>query len=95
MAWTAPSRERYLAWASGLVQGEFGYSRLFAQPVASLLGPALLSTLALAGSALLIALALGVGTRRARRLAAAHRAGVSMPSPSWARPCRPSGSASC
>ncbi|CAH0181012.1 ABC transporter permease [Roseomonas sp. CECT 9278] len=55
-----PFPERYLAWASGLVRGEFGYSRLFAQPVASLLGPALLSTLALAGSALLIALTLGV-----------------------------------
>jgi peptide/nickel transport system permease protein len=55
-----PFAERYLAWASGLIQGEFGYSRLFAQPVASLLGPALLSTLALAGSALLIALTLGV-----------------------------------
>ncbi|WP_198377774.1 ABC transporter permease [Neoroseomonas rubea] len=55
-----PFHERYLAWAGGLIRGEFGYSRLFAQPVASLLGPALLSTLALAGTALLIALALGV-----------------------------------
>jgi peptide/nickel transport system permease protein len=55
-----PFHDRYLAWAGGLLRGEFGYSRLFAQPVAALLGPALLSTLALAGSALLIALALGV-----------------------------------
>jgi peptide/nickel transport system permease protein len=55
-----PFAERYLAWAGGLLRGEFGYSRLFAQPVASLLAPALLSTLALAGSALLIALTLGV-----------------------------------
>lgn len=55
-----PFHERYLAWASGLLRGEFGYSRLFAQPVAALLGPALVSTLALAGTALLIALALGV-----------------------------------
>lgn len=55
-----PFHERYLAWAGGLLRGEFGYSRLFAQPVAALLGPALLSTLALAGSALMIALALGV-----------------------------------
>ena len=55
-----PFAERYLAWAGGLLRGEFGYSRLFAQPVATLLGPALLSTLALAGSALLIALTLGV-----------------------------------
>lgn len=55
-----PFHERYLAWASGLLRGEFGYSRLFAQPVAALLGPALLSTLALAGTALLVALTLGV-----------------------------------
>ncbi|WP_338150903.1 ABC transporter permease [Neoroseomonas soli] len=55
-----PFPERYLAWATGLLQGEFGYSRLFAQPVAALLGPALLSTVALAGSALTIALALGI-----------------------------------
>lgn len=56
-----PFAERYLAWALGLLGGEFGYSRLFAQPVAALLGPALLSTLALAGSALLIALVIGIG----------------------------------
>jgi peptide/nickel transport system permease protein len=64
-----PFAERYVAWASGLLRGEFGYSRLFAQPVAALLGPALLSTLALAGSALLIALTLGValGTLAAAR----------------------------
>ena len=55
-----PFQDRYLAWAGGLLRGEFGYSRLFAQPVAALLGPALLSTLALAGTALLIALTLGV-----------------------------------
>lgn len=55
-----PFHERYLAWAGGLLRGEFGYSRLFAQPVAALLGPALLSTLALAGTALLLALTLGV-----------------------------------
>jgi peptide/nickel transport system permease protein len=55
-----PFPERYLAWAAGLLRGDFGYSRLFARPVAALLGPALLSTLALAGTALVIALLLGV-----------------------------------
>lgn len=55
-----PFIERYLAWASGLLRGDFGYSRLFAQPVAALLGPALMSTLALAGTALVIALVVGV-----------------------------------
>ena len=56
-----PFHDRYLAWAGGLLRGELGYSRLFAQPVAALLWPALLSTLALAGTALLVAVVLGVG----------------------------------
>lgn len=55
-----PFIERYLAWAWSLLRGDFGYSRLFAQPVAALLGPALLSTLALTGTALVIALTAGV-----------------------------------
>lgn len=54
-----PLHARYLAWAAALAQGQFGYSRLFAQPVAQVVGPALLSTLALLGAAL--ALAAGVG----------------------------------
>ncbi|KAA2211853.1 ABC transporter permease [Teichococcus oryzae] len=55
-----PLIERYLAWAGGLLRGEFGYSRLFAQPVWRVLWPALLSTLALVGSAVLLAATLGV-----------------------------------
>ncbi len=55
-----PFIDRYLAWAGNLLRGDFGYSRLFAQPVAALLGPALQCTLALAGSALVIALVAGV-----------------------------------
>ncbi len=74
-----PFHERYFAWAGGLLRGEFGYSRLFARPVAALLGPALLSTLALAGSALLIALTLGVALG-ALAAARPRSAPASMPS---------------
>ena len=54
-----PLVARYFAWAVMVGSGEFGFSRLFAQPVASVLGPALVSTLILLGCAL--ALAAGVG----------------------------------
>ena len=54
-----PLLARYFAWAVMVGSGEFGFSRLFAQPVASVLGPALVSTLILLGCAL--ALAAGVG----------------------------------
>lgn len=55
-----PLLTRYLAWAGAVLRGEFGFSRLFARPVAALLWPALLSTLALLGWAILIAAGLGV-----------------------------------
>ena len=55
-----PLSERYLAWAGAMLHGQFGYSRLFAQPVVALLGPALLSSLTLLGLAL--GLAAGLGT---------------------------------
>ncbi len=54
-----PLLARYLAWAGAVLRGEFGFSRLFARPVATLLWPALLSTLALLGWAVLIAAGLG------------------------------------
>lgn len=55
-----PLPARYLAWAGAVLSGDFGHSRLFAQPVAALLGPALRSTLELLGLALGLALAGGV-----------------------------------
>ena len=55
-----PLSERYLAWAGAMLHGQFGYSRLFAQPGVALLGPALLSSLTLLGLAL--GLAAGLGT---------------------------------
>jgi peptide/nickel transport system permease protein len=44
-----PLVERYLAWAAQAVQGNFGYSGSFGQPVIKVLGPRLLNTLQLAG----------------------------------------------
>ncbi|MDB5370206.1 MAG: transporter permease [Roseomonas sp.] len=55
-----PLMRRYLAWAAGLLRGEFGYSRLFAQPATAVLWPALRSTLALVGLSVAIAAALGL-----------------------------------
>jgi peptide/nickel transport system permease protein len=55
-----PLMERYLAWAAGLLRGEFGYSRLFAQPALSVLWPALRSTLVLVGLAVGLAAVAGV-----------------------------------
>ncbi len=55
-----PVLARYAAWAGAVLSGNFGHSRLFAQPVAALLGPALLSTLELLGLALALSLAGGV-----------------------------------
>lgn len=56
-----PLMARYLAWASAVLEGRFGHSRLFAQPVAALLGPALASSLTLLGLALSLAVVFGVG----------------------------------
>jgi peptide/nickel transport system permease protein len=55
-----PLLARYAAWLAALLRGEFGFSRLFAQPVAQVIGPALLSTLALLGAALVVSAALGL-----------------------------------
>ena len=46
-----PLLERYLAWAGQALQGNFGYSRSFNQPVLAVLWPRLLNTLVLAGIA--------------------------------------------
>ena len=55
-----PLMARYAAWAQALLAGQFGYSRLFAQPVAQVIWPALLSSLALLGAALALAVGLGL-----------------------------------
>lgn len=55
-----PLLARYGAWAAAVLEGNFGHSRLFAQPVAQLLWPALLSSLQLLGLAMGLAISLGV-----------------------------------
>ena len=87
-----PIFERYLAWAGQALQGNFGYSRSFNQPVLAVLGPRLLNTLELAGIAFLlsvaIALPLGVWTAARPRSRADYLvnlfsfAGISTP-PFW------------
>jgi peptide/nickel transport system permease protein len=55
-----PLLARYAAWAGALLEGRFGHSRLFAQPVAQVIWPSLLSTLVLLGAALGLAGAAGI-----------------------------------
>jgi peptide/nickel transport system permease protein len=64
-----PLVARYLAWAGEAIQGNFGYSRSYGQPVLAVLWPRLLNTLVLAGTAFVIstAIALPLGIWAASR----------------------------
>jgi peptide/nickel transport system permease protein len=64
-----PLLERYAAWSLQALQGNFGYSRSFGQPVLDVLAPRLVNTLELAGLAfvLSIAIALPLGIWAAAR----------------------------
>lgn len=53
--------ERYLSWAAGFVQGDLGMSLANRQPVAELLWPRFINSMALAGYAAVIAIPLAVG----------------------------------
>jgi peptide/nickel transport system permease protein len=55
-----PLLERWLRWLGRALQGDLGYSRLYALPVLEVLWPRLLSTLVLMGLAFLLALALAL-----------------------------------
>lgn len=55
-----PWLQRYLAWAGQALQGEFGYSRLFAAPVMTALAEPLGRTLLLMGGSFLVALLVGL-----------------------------------
>ncbi|MGE0724013.1 MAG: ABC transporter permease [Alphaproteobacteria bacterium] len=84
-----PLVERYLAWAGGALAGEFGYSRLYSQPVLAVIGPRLANTMVLMGASLAlaaaIALVVGVvaaaraGSRFDRAVNALCFAGISVP----------------
>lgn len=85
-----PLAGRWLAWAGAALSGDFGYSRLFAEPVLATILPRLVNSLLLMGASFVLAfsLALGLGIAASRRpdspLDAAVNllsfAGVSMPS---------------
>ncbi|QJE73093.1 ABC transporter permease [Aerophototrophica crusticola] len=55
-----PLLDRYWNWLTALLQGDLGYSRLFAQPVGEILLPRLLNTLALLAPVLVISLAIAI-----------------------------------
>ncbi|MDG1273960.1 MAG: ABC transporter permease, partial [Alphaproteobacteria bacterium] len=57
-----PIVERYLNWVSNAVQGDLGYSRLFAQPVLDILTPRLLNSFILMSVSLLLALTIAIPT---------------------------------
>ena len=64
-----PIHERYFAWLGSAVQGDFGYSRLYARPVLDVIGQPLVNTLLLMGAsfAIAVAIALPVGIWAALR----------------------------
>lgn len=55
-----PLPERYLAWLGRALSGDFGYSRLYGQPVFEVILPRLLNTLVLMGTSFVLALALAI-----------------------------------
>ncbi len=64
-----PLYERYLVWLGNALQGDFGFSRIFGQPVLDVLVPRLGNTLLLMGLAFVLAflLALPAGVLAARK----------------------------
>lgn len=64
-----PLLERYAAWATAALHGDFGYSRLYARPTLAVLLPRLGNTAVLMGTsfALTLALAWPMGVMAARR----------------------------
>lgn len=81
---------RYLHWLRDALQGNLGFSRLYAAPVLSVMGPALLNTLVLMGSAFILSvlIALPAGIAAAARpyswidtvISLIAFAGISLPS---------------
>jgi peptide/nickel transport system permease protein len=55
-----PILERYANWATSALQGDLGWSRSFRRPVLEIMAPRLANTLLLMGSALAVALAIGL-----------------------------------
>ncbi len=55
-----PLLERYFRWLQRALTGDFGYSRLYGQPVFAVIWPRLLNTLLLMGTSFLLALAIAI-----------------------------------
>jgi peptide/nickel transport system permease protein len=55
-----PVWERYLTWLSAALEGDFGYSRLYAQPVLDIVAARLPTTILLIGISLVLALAIAL-----------------------------------
>jgi peptide/nickel transport system permease protein len=55
-----PILERYLTWLGDALRGEFGYSRLYTQPVGEILLPRLWATLQLLGTSTVLAIAIAI-----------------------------------
>lgn len=55
-----PLVERYLLWLGSALSGDFGYSRLFGQPVFDVILPRLWNTLLLMGTSFVLALAVAI-----------------------------------
>src|SRR5580765_6967050 len=55
-----PVTQRYIEWAAGAVRGDLGTSLLTDEPVTQRIGERLPNTLTLAGTALLLSIALGI-----------------------------------
>ena len=64
-----PLWQRYFAWLSAALEGQFGYSRLYGQPALEILWPRLSNTLLLLGTSFVLALVIAVpaGIMAARR----------------------------
>lgn len=87
-----PIWERYLTWLSSALQGDFGYSRLYAQPVLDIVAARLPTTILLIGLSLVLALAVALpaailaarrpGSLADRAINLTCFAGVSVP-PFW------------
>ncbi|MBP0446297.1 ABC transporter permease [Roseomonas sp. SSH11] len=71
-----PLLARWWAWLTGVLRGEFGYSRLFARPAAEILWPALRGSLLLLGTALALAAILGTAAGVLAALRPAWRGAV-------------------
>ena len=55
-----PLLERYLSWLQRALVGDFGYSRLYGQPVFAVIWPRLLNSLLLMGTSFLLALLIAI-----------------------------------